>query len=150
MPEATTIVVSIRFGVISGVVNMWKLQATVVFQVFAMEILKRAKYLRERHVLQEMKALQHINAIFVSCINYITLLFKNQGLIYVSYLKYVSYPHQGCIYLIKNTVKWYCCEIYYNLKKLFYFFIHGKMVYSCNFQHPLLWSSMSHDHSEIK
>lgn len=69
--EATTIVVSIRFGVISGIVNMWKLQATVVFQVFVMEILKRAKYLRERHVLKEMKALQHINALFVSCINYV-------------------------------------------------------------------------------
>ncbi len=32
------------------------------------------------------------------------------------FLKDVSYAHQGCIYLIKNTVKDYNEKYYYNLK----------------------------------
>lgn len=48
MTEATAIVVSVRFGVVFGIVNMRKLQTTVVFQVFTMEIFKRAKHLKER------------------------------------------------------------------------------------------------------
>ncbi len=52
------------------------------------------------------------------------------GKMFLMFLKEVSYAHQDCIYLIKNTVK--IVKIYWNLKWLL-FYIFYNLIYSCEF-----------------
>ncbi len=53
-------------------------------------------------------------------------------IIVCSFLKDISYAHQGCIYLIENTVKQFNCEILLQFKiSVFYFNIFENIIYSC-------------------
>ncbi len=74
-------------------------------------------------------------------------------IIVCSFLKDISYAHQGCIYVIENTVKLFNCEILLQFKKIYIFNIFENIIFpvlvKLNFQQPLLQSSVSHDPSEI-